>query len=55
MSIRISGKVQGVWYRVSTQQRAHSLDLVGWVKNERDGSVCIHAFGDEKCLQQLLA
>lgn len=55
MSIRISGKVQGVWYRGSTQQKAQSLDLAGWVKNEGDGSVRIHAFGDEECLQQLLA
>ncbi|TPJ28335.1 acylphosphatase [Mesorhizobium sp. B2-8-3] len=36
---RISGKVQGVSYRVWTRGEAMRLGLTGWVRNERDGSV----------------
>ncbi|MBZ9990280.1 acylphosphatase [Mesorhizobium sp. BH1-1-5] len=37
--VRISGKVQGVSYRVWTRGEAMRLGLTGWVRNERDGSV----------------
>lgn len=37
--VRISGKVQGVSYRVWTRGEAVRLGLTGWVRNERDGSV----------------
>ncbi|WP_217576002.1 acylphosphatase [Mesorhizobium sp. GbtcB19] len=36
---RISGKVQGVSYRVWTRGEAVRLGLTGWVRNESDGSV----------------
>lgn len=37
--VRISGRVQGVWYRRWTTQTAVSLGLDGWVRNREDGSV----------------
>jgi acylphosphatase len=37
--VRISGRVQGVFFRAETQSRARSLGLAGWVRNARDGSV----------------
>ena len=37
--VRITGIVQGVFYRVSTQQKAIELGLSGWVTNCDDGSV----------------
>lgn len=41
----ISGRVQGVFYRVSAQQVATSLQLRGWVRNRRDGRVELFACG----------
>jgi len=36
---RISGRVQGVWYRKWTSQNATELELDGWVRNREDGTV----------------
>lgn len=35
----IFGKVQGVWYRGWTVDRARVLGLSGWVRNRPDGTV----------------
>ena len=37
--VRISGRVQGVWFRGWTREIAESLQLNGWVRNRRDGTV----------------
>jgi acylphosphatase len=37
--ILVSGKVQGVFFRSSTQDKAEELDLSGWVRNLPDGRV----------------
>lgn len=42
-SIKVYGKVQGVGFRFYTQKTARELGVVGFVKNERDGSVYIEA------------
>lgn len=44
-NIRVSGKVQGVWFRKFTQLKAQELDVKGFVRNEADGSVYIEAEG----------
>lgn len=53
--ISVIGKVQGVYYRKSTQREALRLGLKGFVKNQEDGSVYIEAEGDEEGLQELVA
>lgn len=52
--IKVKGKVQGVFYRSSTQAKAKELGLSGWVKNEEDGSVLIEAEGEEQKLEKLI-
>lgn len=52
---RVTGRVQGVWYRGSTRSRAVSLGLVGWVRNEVDGTVALEAEGPEEQVNQLIA
>ncbi len=49
----ITGQVQGVFFRATTQEMAQSLGLTGWVKNTNEGAVEIHAEGSEDALQQL--
>ena len=39
VTVRIHGRVQGVWYRGWTVQEASRRGLTGWVRNRRDGSV----------------
>jgi acylphosphatase len=53
--LQISGKVQGVWYRASTQQKAQELGLTGWVRNEPDGSVLAEAEGTANQLADFAA
>lgn len=50
----VSGRVQGVFFRSRTQDKALSLELMGWVRNLPDGRVEIVAEGDEQVLHQLL-
>ena len=44
--IRIEGKVQAVWFRVSTKEEADRLGLAGFVRNEPDGSVYVEVEGE---------
>jgi acylphosphatase len=37
--VRVRGRVQGVFFRVETRDRARSLGLAGWVRNCADGAV----------------
>jgi acylphosphatase len=39
VTVRIRGRVQGVWFRAWTVEQANLRRLRGWVRNRRDGSV----------------
>ncbi len=54
VDIRVTGRVQGVFFRVATQNRALDLGLTGTVRNDRDGTVFIEAEGEEADLDRFV-
>ena len=50
-SFRVSGLVQGVFFRQTTRERAMLLNITGWVRNLPDGSVEGRATGDAVMLE----
>lgn len=44
---RVTGHVQGVFYRASTQQQANELNVTGYALNRTDKSVEVLACGKE--------
>ena len=50
-----SGRVQGVFFRATTEQIARELAVAGWVRNEPDGTVRLVAEGERAELERLLA
>ncbi len=53
--LRIEGRVQGVAYRWSARQKAEELGLVGWVRNEADGSVLCRVRGPAPVVEDFVA
>lgn len=51
----VAGTVQGVGFRDATQRRARSLGVMGWVRNDDDGTVAVHAEGPPGAVEQLIA
>ena len=52
---RVSGRVQGVSFRWYTEEEARRLGVTGWVRNDPDGSVLVHAEGDDAAVDALVA
>ena len=52
--LKIYGRVQGVFFRNSSQRKARKLNLSGFVRNEPDGTVQIMAEGEEKNLKEFI-
>jgi acylphosphatase len=50
----ISGRVQGVFYRASTRQKATELGCAGYARNLPDGRVEVLAVGEPQAVQGLL-
>jgi DNA ligase D-like protein (predicted 3'-phosphoesterase) len=51
----VAGGVQGVGFREATRLRARELGVMGWVRNEHDGSVAVHAEGTPAAIDALIA
>ncbi|HUD96188.1 MAG TPA: acylphosphatase [Woeseiaceae bacterium] len=51
---RVTGRVQGVFFRDSTRRTATELGLTGYAKNQADGSVEVLACGSEDALDRLV-
>ena len=56
MTVRIiiRGKVQGVFFRKSAKDIADNLGVVGWIRNNRDGSVESLATGEKESLDSYI-
>lgn len=53
-NIVVRGRVQGVFFRVSTQREASRLGLTGFVRNEADGNVYVEVEGAQDDIDKLL-
>jgi acylphosphatase len=51
----VSGRVQGVYYRASAQQRANQAGILGHARNLPDGTVEVFAYGQESVLAEFIA
>jgi len=49
----VSGRVQGVWFRAATRERALALHLHGFARNLVDGGVEVVAVGADTALAEL--
>ena len=52
--LTVSGRVQGVFYRVSAAQQAERLGLTGWVRNLPDGRVEAVVQGAEEPVEAMI-
>ncbi len=55
VAVRITGRVQGVWFRGWVHEQARRLDLTGSVRNAPDGSVAALFVGPERAVAAMLA
>ncbi len=54
LKLKIFGRVQGVYFRKTTQRVARDLGLTGYVENMPDGTVELEVFGRRLALEELL-
>ncbi len=52
--LRITGKVQGVGFRAAMYREAMRLNVTGWVRNCKDGTVEAVIQGPEKAIAEVL-
>ena len=52
--IRVTGRVQGVWFRKYTEERARMLGIKGWVKNTPDGNVQVMAQAEKTDMETFI-
>ncbi len=54
-NLRISGRVQGVYFRYYAVRKARELGLTGWVRNRRDGTVEAMVQGAPEAVDAMIA
>jgi protein-L-isoaspartate(D-aspartate) O-methyltransferase len=54
VDVRVSGVVQGVYYRASARREGALRGLRGWVRNESDGSVSLRLQGEPHAVDAML-
>jgi len=54
VDVRVSGLVQGVFFRAGCAAEADRLGVNGWVSNESDGTVAGHFEGPATAVDQLV-
>lgn len=52
---KVTGRVQGVWFRGSTRDQAVKLGVAGHARNCADGSVEVFACGEDVAVDELVA
>jgi acylphosphatase len=52
--VRVTGRVQGVFFRVWARDEAQSLGITGWVRNCGDGSVEAQLEGEQDAVEELI-
>lgn len=52
--LKIHGRVQGVFFRSQTRNKAEELGLKGWVRNEPDGTVTVLIQGEKDQVEKLI-
>ncbi len=53
--VRVSGRVQGVWFRAWTVREATARGLAGWVRNRHDGDVEALFAGPDEAVDAMVA
>jgi acylphosphatase len=53
--VRVSGLVQGVYFRETIRRRAASTGVAGWVRNRADGTVEAVFEGEAEAVERLVA
>jgi len=54
-NLKIYGQVQGVFFRRSAKLEADRLGIVGWTRNDNDGSVEMMAQGEKEKIDKFIA
>ena len=54
VQVIISGKVQGVWFRANTKNKAEQLGITGWVRNTNDGKVEALFEGEDDNIKEMI-
>jgi acylphosphatase len=55
VDVTVTGRVQGVSFRMYAEEEAGRLGVAGWVRNEPDGSVAAHLEGEPGAVDAMVA